>query len=555
MQEINTPENRQLLINYLKAELGEEKAWKFLSKNQDRLFTKHGVAWSLGKRNLEFFCMFFLSDIFSGAGKAPLAPIHYEIWAELQDIIINKSCNQQNYILPRGTGKSTFITLALSIWCSLYQYKHFTVICSAIGDTAESFIRNIRMAVQDNAKIEACFGEVYNTKKYINNSEKIEFGTGCMIQSISAASTLRGKSYGNIRVELALLDDFQKDDEVTTDDQRQKKWKKFNDDINYAMQKDNSTIIAVGTLQCKEDFYYRLKNSPVWKTRQEKGVLVPNVDELYNTGYWKNFKSILTDKSNEYRLDYAKDYYLQNIENMQYPLLWPEYWDCFDYAISYYGNPASFKQEVQGDIDNIGTKKFTTIITESPEAIESHTFNRTVLSVDPAGTQRKSKKHDYYAFCVTSKSDGGITYVRKGEIRDFEFTDYVDHVIEILKDYPDINTVSIEKQTYGGSDVIRLQELIKEDLVLRGRGLTFINEARRGNKDDRINMIVGEVNLGQIIFNENDTEAIGQLSEFAGCDYSLHDDFPDCLADSLQRLRENKPIPKLQVYDLSILGL
>lgn len=99
MQEINTPENRQLLINYLKAKLGEEKAWKFLSKNQDRLFTKHGVAWSLGKKNLEFFCLFFLSEIFSGAGKAPLAPIHYEIWAELQDIIINKSCNQQNYIL------------------------------------------------------------------------------------------------------------------------------------------------------------------------------------------------------------------------------------------------------------------------------------------------------------------------------------------------------------------------------------------------------------------------------------------------------------------------
>ena len=32
-------------------------------------------------------------------------------------------------------------------------------------------------------------------------------------------------------------------------------------------------------------------------------------------------------------------------------------------AMSYYENPASFKQEVQGDTSPIGEKRFTTIIT------------------------------------------------------------------------------------------------------------------------------------------------------------------------------------------------
>lgn len=522
---------------------------------KDNLFNYHGLAWSLGKRSLEFFCMYFLQKIFSGDGKAPLAPIHYQMWQEVQDMILNKTHDKQNYILPRGLGKTTVITLPVAIWCAVYQFKTFTVIASAIGDTAESFIRNIRMAIEDNIYIESAFGKLFDPKKCICNSEKIELSNRTMIQSVSASSSLRGKAYNNRRIELALLDDYQKADEIVSDEQRERKWKRFSDDINYAMQKDNSTIIALGTLQCQGDFYDRLRKSAIWKTRQEKGVLVDNVKDFFNSGLWLEFKNTLLDKSNEFRLDDAKEFYLQHQQDMQFSLLWQSYWNCLDIALLYYENPISFEQEMQGNIDNLGTRRFNTILTESAVEIENHTFNKTILSIDPAGTARTGTKHDYYAFCVLSVADNNIEYARKSLIKDFEFNDYINLTIKLLKDYSDITHLSIEKNVYSGSDVIKIQELIDNDIELKHRNIIIINKTRTGNKDNRINSIVPDVNMGRVVFNEEDKDAIEQLHEFCGCKFSLHDDFPDCLADAIEQTSQIETASKLSVLPLSFLGL
>jgi hypothetical protein len=136
---------------------------ELMINNKDNLFNYHGLAYALGARNLEFFSLYFLQPLFIGDDKAPIAPIHSDIWREIQNTILNKSLTQQlEYLLPRGTGKSTFISLAVSIWCSVYKYKSYTLIASAIGDTASTFIRNIKLALEDNEKIEKAFGKLYD---------------------------------------------------------------------------------------------------------------------------------------------------------------------------------------------------------------------------------------------------------------------------------------------------------------------------------------------------------------------------------------------------------
>lgn len=214
--ESNDQFNRFLLYTYLKSSYlannatekeAIEETEQLMLKHKDNLFGYHGIAYQLGATNLEFFSMYFLQNIFIGEGKATIAPIHSAIWQEVQDTILDKSNIQQiEYLLPRGTGKSTFISLVAAIWCSVYKYKSYTLIASAIGDTASTFIRNIKIALEGNNRIEKAFGKLYDTKKCINNTEQIELTNKTMIQSISASSTLRGKSYGNTRVELLLLD-------------------------------------------------------------------------------------------------------------------------------------------------------------------------------------------------------------------------------------------------------------------------------------------------------------------------------------------------------------
>ncbi len=57
--------------------------------------------------------------------------------------------------------------------------------------------------------------------------------------------------------------------------------------------------------------------------------------------------------------------------------------------------------------------------------------------------------------------------------------------------------------------------------------------------------------MGRIIFNEDDTEALEQLADFAGVDYSLHDDFPDVVAQfSLEIDKLNKQAGKIQFLNV-----
>lgn len=543
---------KHLLEKGFSSEDAKNKTGQLIKLNKGKLFNYHGYAWDLGRKSLEFFCLWFLHPVYVGEDKADLAQIHIEIWEELQEAILNNTFDKLEYLLPRGTGKSTFISLALAIWCSVYKFKSYTVIASAIGDTAETFIRNIKIALDGNKRIENSFGELYNTKKCIANAEKVELCNKTMIQSISASSTLRGKSYANTRIELLLLDDYQKDEEVATQDQRDKKWKRFNDDVKYAIQKNNCTMVAVGTVQNEDCFYNRLRKLPTWKVRHEKGVLLDNVDTYFTTGLWNDFRKILFNRK-EYgdnALDYAKEFYYQHQDKMQYSLLWQSFWDCLDMAISYYENPISFKQEVQGDTTCQGEIRFKTIITESKEEIEDHTFTNTILCIDPANSL--SRKADYSAFCVGSRVSNGTKYIRKAIIDRLDRDSYIKKTIELLKQYPDISYVWIEKNLYMGFDLDLIKLEISKESSLKYRRIEFENTMQRSNKFDKIDGICGEVNMGRVIFNEEDTEAIQQIQEYVGAN-SAHDDMPDCLAEIIQRLDAIKTTGKITLLSRSSL--
>lgn len=347
--------------------------------------------------------------------------------------------------------------------------------------------------------------------------------------------------------------DYQKDDDVATADQREKKWKRFNDDVMKSIQQNTCTLIACGTIQHKECFYSRLLHDPTWSHRFERGVLVNNVDELFNTGLWEKFRKTLFDtsvKNPDDRQRNAREFYQKNESAMQYPILWPQWWDCYDVALNYYENPISFKQEVQNDVENIGERRFKTIITENPKEIEAHNFEKTMLCVDPASST--GNENDFTAFVVGSKADTGVKYCRKGEIMRVGFDDYIAHVLALLKRYDDITHIYIEKNLYMGADMMRLKERISEDPQLRVRPFMLINEMQKKNKIDKIDSISGDVNFGRIVFNRADEDAVRQLSDYQGAQ-SWHDDFPDCLAEFDMRIDEIENIGTVEFLPRNLL--
>jgi phage terminase large subunit-like protein len=566
-------QNKFLLYKYLQqVGFDETTAENMILQHSSNLFGFHGLSWMLGKMSLEFFCMYFLQDTFlpkENNTAAPIADIHREIWSDIQDSIIGNGTNQRGWILPRGTGKSAFGNYAPACWCHAYGIKKYTLICSDIGSTAEKFIKDIKNTFLENNYIKQAFGVLLNDKdkRYICNSTQLEFTNKTFIEAISSTSSMRGRKYGNNRPDLIILDDYQSIEDCRTSEAREKKWNRYANDVKYAVQravvrngkiiKRGSTLIALGTLQHKEDFYSRLMKQPTWKFKNEKGVLIDDIDTYFNTGLWEQFKNILFDFKSETHLEDAKEFYYSHEATMKFPMLWDEFWDCLDMAMSYYENPASFKQEVQGDVDSVGEKWFKTVATQPREEIETHSFMKTMLCMDPASTD--NGKSDYSAYLVGSEAENNLKYARKAELAKInartDFDKYIDHAIELLKEYPDITHVYIEKNTFNGADANLLENKINVDDVLRVRNIEIINEMQRKNKDDKISTIIPYMNKGQIIFAEEDQDFIKQILEFAGQKFSLHDDAPDITAEFANRIENIEVIHNVQLFDRRKLGL
>ncbi|ADL53225.1 hypothetical protein [Clostridium cellulovorans] len=571
--------NKWLLYHFLKKSYtdtgisekdAEDLTEKRILENSKNLFGFHGLAWKLGQISLEFFCLYFLQDIYlpkEDNAAAPLAAVHEELWHDIQESIIGNGPEQLGRVLPRGTGKSAFGTLGPTCWAVAYKHKTYVLICSDIGSTAEKFIKDIKDNMIENQYIESAFGKVLDDKNrdFICNATQLEFTNKTFVEAISSTSPMRGRKYKNVRPDLIILDDYQSEEDCRTEEAREKKWKKYSDDVKFAKQrpvkrdgkviKKGTVLMAWGTQQHKECFYSRLIKTTTWAFKKEKGVLVNDVDEYFNSGLWLEFKNILNDFKNNDRLADAKEFYYKNQDKMQYDILWSEFWDCLELALDYFENPSSFKQEVQGDVNSIGEKWFKHQRTETRKEIESHNFTKTMLIVDPASGG--GRKNDYSAYMIGSTADNGFKYCRKGELAKInarqEFDKYVDHMIDLLLEYPSITHVFIEKNTFNGADANQLEKKLKEHPLLKFRNIVIINETQRKNKDDKISTIVPFVNRGEFIFCSEDKEFNEQFMEFCGQRYTLHDDAADVAAEFFLRIDQIKNPVIIQTFDRSLL--
>ena len=508
----------QFTAQYCRVLYGDEAGDYLFNRYRDHLFDYHGLAWTLGKKSFRYFCSVFLYNLlFDYSGdNIPLSKKHYQIWDELQDVMLNRNNTRNCYVFPRSFGKSTTITIPLALWAALYCIHPFVVVDSATEKQAENFINTMKIQIEDNHLIKSCFGDVINKELKYNASE-IELDIKpqrSKIQCVSSTSSVRGINYGSFRVGLLILDDAQDEKQITTDKACADLNARINNGILKALQNKNNHVVALGTVQRKGDLYDTLLHSTTWKSHTEKCILVDDIDEYFRTSKgWQTIRKILrTKNTNENALYDAENYYLEHKQELDFPLIWNNY-DCFDLALEYFEDSVSFKKERQCDINSLGEKRITSLSAISAKDIEK---------------------------CIIDR---------------LEFNDYIKMILSLLVKYPDINTISIEKQTYSGADVIKLREQIQRIPELMCRPITYINKARTKNKDSRIDTVIPDINMGRIVFNEDDIDAINQIKEFAGTAYTEHDDMIDCVADAAENIVNlENTIPKLQVYNLAAFG-
>lgn len=562
-----TEENRQLLYEEIykqfitagaKPNEAAASTEELILKHITNLFGLQGLAVSIGALSIPFFCRYFLQDTFvpkKNNAARELAPIHLEMWEELDQMFLQDAYDKIEVAWPRGCAKTTVLDFALTVWLHCYLKSKYTIVCGKTESDSTEFISQARQAFEENEYLLAGFGKLIKPNDFTVNKLELELTNKTKIQALSSTSSMRGKKYAGERPSVIIADDYQGRADVITQESRDKKYNTFIEDSSYAGDKPvyregvkikpATKFIVLGTILHRDCYMSRLLLNKDYKHILER-VVEFDVDTYFHEGLWEEFYKIYFDDKLKDSSSDAKEFYYQHEVEMLYETIWPGKYDCLDLAIDFYNNPIAFKQELCNDASRIGERWFTSVKSQTVEEIEAHEFTKTILVCDPASSV--SIKSDFTAFCVSSTAVNGFVYVRKGIIAKLKFDDFCKKVVELLKIYTDISHISVEKNLYMGSDVLKIRELIAAEPELRNRKFTFINTMQRKNKDEKISTITQAVNSGQIIFNEEDEQPINQILDFCGQLFSEHDDFPDCISQMMIDIKEMNVIQTVRFF-------
>lgn len=557
-----------LLRRYLTKHYGYETAIEWINTMNIKTLAK-----SLAKKDIGFFCEYFLRNIFVPSDDndaKKLSKDHYELWELANKIFVKDEIDKANIVCPRCFAKTTIFDLAVICWNVCYEESIFTILINKDKDGAAKFLEEIKKVFLENEKIIENFGMLIDRKRFTVNSTEIQFTNGCDLQSVGSNTSIRGRKFNGKRPTLVIGDDAQDDKDILTEEARNKKydlWCKQVEEvgntatyrmINGIRTKVNKAtkIISIGTILHLNCLISRLSRNNSYYTILKRAIILEEeqtVDDIFETDLWLQCKKLYFNAKDPNPKETAKQFYLEHKEEMHFPVLWEDSWDCFeDLATKFWENRQTFMSEKMNDGTSIGEKWFKTIVEHTKEYIDTFRFTKTMMCIDTASTV--GSRSDFTCIIVGSETDNEFVCIRDIVMKKLLFKDYCNEVIKVLERNEDVKTIYIEKQTYSGSDVTNIKELIVKNPKLKGRRFEFINENQRRNKDEKISTIIDGVNNGKIIFNsecEDSQEAIQQMREFQGCDYSAHDDFPDVVAELCTRIKEIKTRSILRVGTIS----
>lgn len=568
-----------ILKKYLTKHYDEEKAIALIKMNSHRL---DDLAMALGKNDIEFFCLYFMSDTFvvkDNNTARTLSKGHYELWELANDIFVADKFDKAAIIEPRGFAKTTIFDMAVSVWLHCYKKSLFTLLGAKTDTDATQFLDSIKKVFNENAKIIKCFGKLINVKsnktnneRYTVNANEVEFTNGTYIKTVGSGTSVRGANWGGIRPTVFIGDDFQDEKNILTDAAREKQYSKWTKEIeevgdkavyrNGIKIKAATKVIAIGTVLHIDCLMSKLSRNNDYYTILRRAIVLNDdetVEDIFESELWRECHDIYFDEklNKDERKIKAKQFYEDHKEKMQFTTWWPEKWDCFnDLAVKYWEDRRSFMSELMNDATSIGEKWFKSVATQTKEEIEQHDFNKTMMSIDPASTT--NKKSDSTNIMVGSKATNDFTYIRDLVHRKLTFSQYCEKVVEVLERNLDVTHINLEKNTYQGADVEKIKELIGKSEILKGKKYEWINEMQKKNKDEKISTIVDQVNNGQIIIvsdMEDSKKAIDEILDFQGQLYSVHDDAPDNLAELEIKIKTIIVSRKVKLLDRRLLGL
>lgn len=268
-------------------------------------------------------------------------------------------------LMPRGTFKSTILTVAFALWMLIHDPNLRILIYSGSEGLAKNFLREIKKQITMNGRFRTCFGKWNEGSDHWTETSVIIGPRTKPRKEPSFAAIGRGSEITSMHFDIALVDDL-----VTREDRESASGREMSKaalrDLEAIMEPE-SLVQLVGTHWHFDDAYaWLLKELNPQLVAQGKAPWETQVETVYEPdGKTERFARILTDLEDLKIKRGLVDYYANYMNNPLPPdtqLFSEDTLTLFDYDADLYRplrkyaywDPASTKQQKGKDPDYHG---------------------------------------------------------------------------------------------------------------------------------------------------------------------------------------------------------
>ncbi|MCA1492716.1 phage terminase large subunit [Ensifer sp. NBAIM29] len=453
---------------------------------------------------------FFMETYLPHYVKGDASLFHQHIYGRVPEILANAKGVRDLFIAPRGSSKSTHLSLGFALYCIVRGLKRYVLEVCDVYSQAALLIEALKAELTTNPRLQYDFPDACGEGRVWREGEFVT-RTNIRVEGLGALQKIRGRRHGPYRPDLLFLDDIENDENVRSPDQR----KKLENWIDRAALKvgppDGSMdVIYVGTVLHFDAVIVRKAKSPVWRVTEFQAIVRwPDRRDL-----WDAFEEIFQNDGE----DAARAYYAANKEAMDEGAVvnWPSVQPLVFLMLERASGHDAFQTEYQNKPISEGNP-FGKLIYWNLKLPNLIFFGAIDPSLGKAG-----KGRDPSAILI-----GGMDRIT-GKMDLLEAS--------IRRRLPDIiiaDTIAFQREyrcLLWFIEAVQFQEFLRTTLMTeaakQGVGISAVPIVPHADKNLRIERLQPPIAAGLIRLHPSQQTLIDQLQQWPNAD---HDDGPDCL--------------------------
>ena len=435
---------------------------------------------------------------------------HQHIFDTVPGILASEKGARELFVAPRGSSKSTHLSLGLALYCIARGLKKYVLEVCDVYSQAALLIEAIKAELTSNPRLKFDFPEVCGAGRVWREGE-IVTRNNIRVEGLGAGQKIRGRRHGPHRPDLMFFDDLENDEAVRSPEQR----KKLEQWVNRAALKvgppDGSMdVIWVGTILHFDAVLVRAAKSPVWRVTEFQAIAKWPDDMTL----WDRFEEIYQNEGEAK----AVAFYETNRSAMDagavvnWPAVQPLIFLMLERAAGHDAFASEYQNKPISDGNPFGNLEYWVL--REPNLI---CFG----AIDPS-LGKHGKGRDPSAILIGGFNRlTGVMDILEASIRRRLPDVIVSDAIALQREY---------QAHLWFVEAVQFQEFLRTNLMTEaakaGVALPAVPIIPHSDKNLRIERLQPPVAARLIRFNANHATLIDQLQQWPNAD---HDDGPDCL--------------------------